>query len=190
MTDLDKKEAVRDLGRALVRTVEKQEKDPTWLTNLKIEEAELEPVNIFYRVLGDEGYKFRYESATDLYGKPDTKHIAVHVDDPDERENVKNVTQAVLVKDLSKGFLSASEGLLHERFLAKLQISEEEKRGLQSWDYFNRAVQTRKEGRNKEADEWLKKSRELGEPYPTNLMKEKFRQMVKEVLAEHPQWRP
>lgn len=190
MNDVGKKEAAKDLGSKLIVTVEKQAKDPTWLTNLKIEEAELEPVNVLYSVFGDEGYKFRYELATNLDEELDTEHIAVHVDDPIERENVKNVTQAVLVKDLSKGFLSASIGLLHERFLAKLQISDEEKRGLQSWDYFNRAVEARKEGRNKEADEWLKKSRELGEPYPTNLMKEKFRQMVKEVLAQHPEWRP
>lgn len=75
-------------------------------------------------------------------------------------------------------------------FWLKLQISDEEKRGLRTWDYFNRAVQVRKEGKDKEADEWFEKSRELGESYPTNLMKEKFRQMVKEVLVEHPKWRP
>lgn len=118
MIDLDKKEAVRDFGRALVRTIEKQEKDPTWLTNLKIEEAELEPVNMLYSAIA-KYYRLRYESATDLDGEFDTERIAVHVDNPVEREKVRNVVSAVLAKDLSKGFLSASIGLLHERFLAK-----------------------------------------------------------------------
>lgn len=189
MNDVGKKEAAKDLGSKLIATVEKQAKDPTWLTNLKIEEAEFEPVNMLYSALA-KYYRLRYASATNFGGGPNSEHVAVHVDDPVEKEKVENVQAAVLAKDLAKCFLSASIGLLHERFLAKLQISDEEKRGLQSWDYFNRAVEVRKEGRDKEADEWLKKSRELGEPYPTNLMKEKFSQMVKEVLAQHPEWRP
>lgn len=92
MGDSDKREAAREAGGVLVRTVEKVKKDSTLVTTLEIDEFEFKPQNVIFRVLSKIGYPIRYESTiTDVFGKKMKEHIGVHVDNPKQKEKVENI---------------------------------------------------------------------------------------------------
>lgn len=96
MDNLDKKDII-GLGRAAVKGAEKREKDPTWVTNLEIDEFRFKPRSVIFMVLSEMGCPIRYESTTvDVSGKKINEHIGVYVDDPRQKQNVENIQNAVL----------------------------------------------------------------------------------------------
>lgn len=198
MNDVGKKEAAEDLGSKLIATVEKQAKDPTWVTNIKIEEHKINPINITFNVLLTKDFDISFDQATDLEGNPKEGSEAVHVTKPDQKAKVEAILQETLKDEVFVIHMEPIKGRLHkdQKLLERASqlLDEDECKGLEALDYETLAVRERAFRHHQKADELFAKSKSLGiNPRSPELVEKRYRRIegvIDRILEEQPQWRP
>lgn len=197
MGNLDKIEAVRGLGKALSKLVEKQ-KDPTWLTDIKIEEHEINPINIIFHALFNRRCAIRFEQAKDSDGNYKDGMEAVHIDNSVHRENVEAILGLARKDELFVMHMESIEGRFRQdgKLLARARqlLGEDECKSLEALDYETLAVAERGLRHHQEADELFAKSKSLGvDPRSPELVEKRVRrieEVLDRILGERPDLRP
>lgn len=169
----------------------KKEQDPTWVTNVFYRD-EFHPLNLLRQVLA-EYFHLRFEPvATDITGQIKEEMSELHIDDPEEKKKYQAIFDVLRDEFPITKFIAAySSNLTEEEFWKlKEKLGETKAKALLVLSYQKRA-KVERELKVSDGNRWEAKANSLAvEPYSPQEMRDRFKEMVGQALAEHPEWRP
>lgn len=180
-----------DFERETKSSYKSKQEDPTWVTNVYYRD-EFHPLNLLRQVLA-EYFHLRFEPiATDPTGQIKEQMSELHIDDPEEKKKYQAIFDALRDEFPVTKFIASYMGNLTEEEFGELRekLGETRAKALLALNYQKKAKVVR-ELKVSDGAKWEAKANSLGvEPYSPQEMKDSFKEMVGQALAEHPEWRP